>query len=267
MYSNSPLTDTNLMAVAPSIFAAQPYSGMSSRYAFIPTIDIVRAMRGEGFEVFDARQAKARTPDRREYTKHALRFRNVSATGSIPTLGGILPELVLINSHDGASAYKLLGGLFRLVCTNGLVVCDATLGKQISVRHTGNPDGVIEASYEVVNEFPRVLDQVETFSGKLLTEPQQTAFAEAALHLKYGDEPAPIRPEQIIRPRRAEDREPTLWNTMNTAQEHLIQGGVRGRNAETRRRVTTRPVTGISEDTKLNQALWMLTEKMAELLA
>ncbi|MBV8275090.1 MAG: DUF932 domain-containing protein, partial [Verrucomicrobia bacterium] len=34
----------------------------------------------------------------------------------------VRPEVVLVNSHDKSSAYQLHCGLFRLVCTNGMVI-------------------------------------------------------------------------------------------------------------------------------------------------
>ena len=58
----------------------------------------------------------------------------------------VRPEVVLVNSHDKSSAYQLHCGLFRLVCTNGMVVSDGTF-QRISIKHSGfNPDSVIEAS-------------------------------------------------------------------------------------------------------------------------
>ncbi len=43
-----------------------------------------------------------------------------------------------------------------------------------------------------------------------------------------------------------------------------LKGTTRDRNGRTRR-TTTRPVKALDKNVKLNQALWMLTEKMAEL--
>ena len=44
----------------------------------------------------------------------------------------------------------------------------------------------------------------------------------------------------------------------------MIRGGVRGRSA-TGRRVSTREVGGVSENVKLNKALWTLADSMAAL--
>ena len=95
--------------------------------------------------------------------------------------------------------------------------------------------------------------------------PQQAAYASAALSLRYDEGEAPIRPEQVIRPRRTDDRDPSLWNTFNVVQENLVNGGIHGANPETRRRLRTRAVSGISENTRLNKALWTLTEEMRKL--
>ena len=263
---NSALTNDQLMRIAPSVFATQPYEKMSEKYAFIPTIQIVEKMKHEGFMPYAATESRTRIEEKRGFTKHMIRFRDVRKgdAPAIRTLGTIYPELILTNARDGGSAYKIEAGLFRLVCLNGLMVCNESIS-EMHVRHSGSVDGIIDASYEVVENFPKVLDSVEQFAALRLTAPQQTAYAEAALELKYDeDEKKPIMAAQVIRPRREEDREPTLWNTFNVAQENLVSGGLRGRS-ESGRRMRTRGVTGISENARLNKALWTLTERMKEL--
>src|SRR5438093_3517676 len=41
IHTRAELTDDQLRALAPSVFAAQPISGVSSRYAFVPTAQLV----------------------------------------------------------------------------------------------------------------------------------------------------------------------------------------------------------------------------------
>jgi hypothetical protein len=265
---NQPLSNEQLMRTAPSVFATQPWDRMSAKYAFIPTIQVVEKMRTEGFVPVAATQSRTRIAGKSDFTKHLIRFRDIrhGDTPAIRTLGEVYPELVLTNSHDGASAYKLDAGLFRLVCLNGMVVSDGTVS-QINVRHSGSVDGIINATYSIVEEFPKVLESVGQFSQLRLTQGQRTAFATAALELRYDAGEAPITPAQVIRTRRTADADTTLWNTFNAAQENLVGGGLRGHNSETNRRLTTRPVAGISENTRLNKALWTLTEEMRKLVA
>jgi hypothetical protein len=264
---NTVLTDDDLRMKAPSIFAIEPWERMSARYTFIPTIEIVNRMRSEGFQPVSAVQSRTRIEGKSDFTKHMIRFRDMR-NGDAPailSLGTIYPELILTNSHDGASAYKIDAGLFRLICLNGMMVSQGNV-EQVNVRHSGGSDGIIEASYQVVEQFPKVIDSVERFSRLRLNAPQANAFAEAALSLRYDENESPITPAQLIAPKRREDMEPTMWNTLNVTQEHLIRGGDRGRNVETHRRVKTRAVTSIGENARLNKALWMLADKMAELV-
>jgi hypothetical protein len=265
---NTVMSNEQLAHVAPSIFAIEPWERMSARYTFIPTIQIVDKMRAEGFQPVAAMQSRTRIEGKQDFTKHLIRFRDVrnGDAPAIRTLGEVYPELVLTNAHDGGSAYKLDAGLFRLVCLNGMTVSAGNIS-QINIRHSGGADGIIEASYQVVDEFPKVLESVEQFSQLRLSAPQQRAFADAALSLRYDEGEAPINADEIIRPRRREDVDPTLWNTLNAAQENLIRGGIHGRNPETRRRMRTRAVTGIAENTRLNKALWTLAEQMRKLAA
>jgi len=71
---------------------------------------------------------------------------------------------------------------------------------------------------------------------KLLTlnEGEQTAFARAALTLKYEDsEPTPITERDLLTPS-------DMWTTFSRVQENLIKGGIRGRS-KSGRSITTRP--------------------------
>lgn len=266
-----PLTNDQLRSMAPSIFAEKPWHAMSSKYQFIPTIAVVDRLRSEGFQPFAALQSKSRIPGKGEFTKHLVRFRDMRQGDlAIRTAGSdlVVPEVLIINAHDGMSAYHCISGIFRFICENGLVVCEGE-NSQMSVRHSGNTDGVIDVTYELVDQFPKVLESVNRFSQLQLTAPQQNAFAEAALVLKYDENP-PIQPAELLRPRRAEDSAPTLWNTLNTVQEKLIDGGDKYRKLGSNgrmRRGKTRPVSGISENTRLNKALWTLAERMRTELA
>ena len=84
--------------------------------------------------------------------------------------------------------------------------------------------------------------------------------------VKYGED-APIEAGQALTVRRQEDRDPTLWNTLNRVQESLIRGGDRYRretnNGIQRRR--TQPVNSVDGQTNVNRALWQLAEEMRKI--
>src|SRR6266705_1717127 len=124
-FSRVPLTIEDLTNLAPSALANEAHESRSDRYGFQSTTEVISMMQQEGFQIFSASQSRTRQEDRRGHLKHMLRFRHESIDSGALMVGGLLPELVLINSMDGSSAYKLMAGIFRLVCSNGLVVADS----------------------------------------------------------------------------------------------------------------------------------------------
>jgi hypothetical protein len=267
---NTALTMDQLRSAVPSAFALDKHDSRSQRYTYIPTVNVIEGLMGEGFQPFKAIQGKSRVEGKQEFTKHLIRFRH--ADHSLATVGDSAPEVILINSHDGTSSYKLIAGIFRMVCSNGLIVADSTVGS-LSVPHKGDiVSQVIEGSFEIIGNSNRALETTREWQNLQLTAGEQNAFAEAAHELRFsdaeGEVKTPITPAQLLNPRRNADNGNDLWRTFNRVQENVIRGGISawGRDAENRvRRVTTREVRGIDQDVKLNRAMWMLTEKMAEL--
>src|SRR4051812_4083476 len=258
------LRDDLWRRAAPSVFAAAPWGRMSGRYRMVPTIEVVGMLRDKGFMPVRAEQSRTRIPGKGDFTRHLLRFRHADHLSPL-TVGAEVPELVLVNSHDGTSAYKFLAGISRLICPNGMVVQSSAHGS-ISVRHSGGSDfrdRVIDATYQIMDDAPRTLDKINKWKQIELTPPQRESFAAAAWELKGN---AAIKPAQLLAPRRPEDRRNDLWTTASVVQEHLLRGGDRGR-AATGRRTTTRPVKSVGEDLRLNRALWTLTERLAELVS
>src|SRR3990167_10512143 len=147
------LTNESLERIAPSVFAANQWHERTDKYNFVPTIRVVEALRDTGFQPVRATQSNSRIENKRNYTKHMIRFQH--ADNMAINLGDVIPEIVLINSHDGTSAYKMTLGLYRLACLNGLTVSENTL-KTISVRHIGNNDlcrDVIKAANKITKKI------------------------------------------------------------------------------------------------------------------
>lgn len=255
-----PLTHEELMQVVPSVFSEDRHESRSDRYAYIPTITLLENLQREGFQPFFACQSRVRDPGKREHTKHLLRLRRA---GQIT--GMQVPEIILLNSHDGSSSYQMLPGYFRSICTNSLV-CGQSFG-EIRVPHRGDiSDKVIEGAYEVLSVFDRVEEKREAMQSLLLPPPAQQALAKAALTYRFGEEHQPVAATQILTPRRYEDRKDDLWSVFNRIQENLSKGGLAGRTAQGKR-THTRAVNGIDGDVRLNRALWVMAEQMQQALS
>jgi hypothetical protein len=252
-----PLTHDELFRTLPSIFSETKHNSRSERYTYIPTITLLDNLKREGFQPFFACQTRVRDLSKRDHTKHMLRLRR---EGQIT--GNQVPEIILLNSHDGSSSYQMLPGLFRAVCQNGLI-CGETFG-EVRVPHKGDVvERVIEGAYEVLGIFGRVDEKREEMQQMILPPPAQQALAKAALTYRFGDEHHPVTESQILSPRRWQDDNPDLWTTYQRIQENLIKGGLRGRNTQGRNQ-QTRAVRGIDGDVKLNRALWVMAKTMLE---
>lgn len=254
-----PLTHDELMHYVPSIFSEEKHESRSERYTYIPTITLLDNLQREGFRPFFACQTRVRNPDKRDHTKHMIRLRRAEQI-----TGNQVPEIILLNSHDGSSSYQMLPGLFRSVCQNGLI-CGQSFG-EVRVPHIGNVvDKVIEGAYEVLGVFDRVEENREAMQSLILPPPAQLAFAKAALTYRFGEEHSPVTESQLLSPRRWQDESNDLWTVFNRLQENLSKGGLSGRTVQGKR-ARTRAVKGIDGDIKLNRALWVMAEELQQAL-
>ncbi|KVK76044.1 hypothetical protein WS90_25795 [Burkholderia cepacia] len=262
--ADSPLSDDQIRRVAPSIFADGKHQSRSVRYTYIPTIDVLRGLRNEGFQPFMICQTRVRDSGKREFTKHMLRLRHADQI-----TGEEADEIVLLNSHDGTSSYQMLAGTFRFVCQNGMVAGENIA--DIRVPHKGNVvQNVINGAFDVLDGFELIREQKDGMRAVMLERDEQHAFARSALALRYdptdAEAPAPISESQLLAPRRFEDRRDDLWTVFNRVQENLTKGGLHGRS-HSGRAMSTRPITGIDQNVKLNRALGMLADAMRQMKA
>jgi hypothetical protein len=255
------LTNEDIQKYAPSAFAGQAHDSRSDRYTFIPTSGVIDGLLSEGFVPTMAMQSRTRVEGKQYFTKHMIRFQNPEMQSA--NVGDSTPEVVLINSHDGTSAYKVMLGVFRLVCSNGMVVAES-MAASVNVRHTGNIiEQVVTATKSLVAFAPRVAESIKLWKSIELSLSEQIVLAEGALALRYDGEIAPVTPDSVLRVQRYADNGNDLYTVFNRIQEGVIRGGQRTYNPETGRNGRTREVKGIDQNTKLNQQLFALAEKMA----
>lgn len=260
-----PLNNNQLSHLAPAIFADAPAQQVSDKYKFIPTIQVIDILRNQGWNPVQAFTSRVRDENREGFQKHSVRF--AREDGEM-IAGDSKPEILLTNSHDAKCAYQIHAALFRMVCSNGMVVADTTFEK-VAIRHQNfEQSDVIDASYRVIEQVPQIAAAVEGYKSLELTEEQQLAFASAAIKLKWADTgKEPIIAQDLLQTRRYADNGKNLWHTYNTVQENLLKGGIyAGRSKKTGRRQRTRKVGSINEDIRLNKALWTLTDEMSKLV-
>lgn len=252
------LSEFYLRQHVPSIFSE--IHNRSNRYNMIPTMTLVNAMATNGYFPVKANQKRKLDPADRGFARHVIRFRHESRLNVAKD--DIIPEIVLLNSHDGTSVYKMMLGIFRCVCSNGLIVAESTMAS-ISVRHTGGEEvieRILNGAKEISAQGNRVFDVINTWKSKPLDIVQQKEFAKGAFDIYRGDKDIKVYLPSLLAPKRDADYSNDLWTTFNVVQERLLIGGFNTQNASGHYR-RAMAVKSIDRDICLNKALWDYTVK------
>lgn len=186
-YDNAtPLTNSELAAVVPSLFATEAHESRSTRFVPIPTVHVLDALRAADFSPVYAQQARTRIEGKQNYTRHMIRLRHNSLTNT----QGRAFEVILTNANDGTSAYKMIAGIFRFVCLNGLFTGD-TFGAPVYVRHSGKDviDQVQSGAINILDLAPEALAMVDEMKATDLSVDDAQGYASAAHLLRH---PAPM---------------------------------------------------------------------------
>jgi hypothetical protein len=181
------------------------------------------------------------------------------------TLVDCIPEICLINAHDGTSAYQLLAGLYRPLCTNGLL-CHMGDFAVIRIAHRSTVIAdVVAGALQITAQFEQIGTQVTAMAARILTDDEQVAFAHTAFDIRYAkiDARPAFAPEKMLEARRAADAAPTLWHTFNRCQESALTGGI-AYHSRTQRLIQTRRIRNIREDVRINTALWQAACRILE---
>ncbi|MEJ1961064.1 MAG: DUF932 domain-containing protein [Gammaproteobacteria bacterium] len=249
--SRPALSIDTLRRRVPAAFADRQFEKTGSNYVFISTEELVDALRDVGFHPTDARQRWSRG-DRLGYARHMIRFR---ASDDLRIVD-CTPEVILINSHDATSAYQLRGGLYRFVCCNGLIISLADFGV-VHIPHRGNVvASVVDGARQIMDQLKGVGPIIEQMARTELDQRAREAFAQRALEMRYRHQDRfPFDASRLLESRRESDQGDSLWSVYNRVQENVICGGITGKTA-TGRRTSSRKITALQEDVRLNVALW-----------
>ena len=134
----------------------QKLETLSDRYKLAPTKAIADKFKSLGFVVDSYSEVKVRKNSRAGFQKHQVRLSNPNLRS---THDDIKLQLIITNSHDGLSSFRMQLGFFRFVCSNGLVVGETF--EKICLRHTGM---IIE---EIDSAVERIVAQVEKLDNTI----------------------------------------------------------------------------------------------------
>jgi hypothetical protein len=246
MQNRTELTIDDVRQIEP-FATANAHGSRSARYTPVSTLDVMDSLVGNGWKIVQAEAMQVRRQHRQGFQPHLARL-----TRDDLRIGDEQVDILLYNAHDGSRALTFKIGVYRFVCSNGLVTgYDLAEAK---FRHVGlDYDNVIDASYEVVNSAEQVTSGINQFKQIELGPVDRWAYAQAAGLTLYGENAPPAW--QLLQPQRQQDTGSDLWTVLNVVQENWSKGKVPGR----------KEITSLGKKVGLNQSLWTLAEKTAEL--
>lgn len=250
--------NTNNSENYPSIFAEGPSPLVSNKYQFIRTSDVLESLSSLGWNPRQMSEVKARKPHTKGFQKHLIRLSNPEF--KTVNVGDEVPELVLTNSHNGKNSFSFRIGIYRLVCSNGLVIPTEEF-TNITVKHVGNMASQIqEVIQKMSGSFSSIYSDINKMKSRKMSAREMSAFAKAAANLRSTtlSERISSNIEEVISPRRKEDEGEDLWKVYNRAQENLMNGNFETRTKKGSRRGTS--IKSIDKGIKINEDLWSLAK-------
>ena len=255
------LSKKQINDVAPSVFTNHPSSEVTEKYTFIPTEKVIDDMEMLGWKPVEAKEVNARTKATKGFQKHLLVFRNNDVIINGEDGDTVYPQILLTNSHDGKNSFQFQAGLYRLVCSNGLVIADAEFAN-MKIRHMGYDLSELSTVIsEIVEKLPLTVECMNKLKAKKLSEEEKIAFAKEALQTRVSkNQLSTYSAEDIlelITPTRIEDKGDDMWSVFNVVQEKIVHGmyevyGVGGKVRKARK------IKNFKQDTKVNQELYNL---------
>lgn len=246
------MTIQDLKQNVPAVFTSQASPSVSKKYQFASTETLLNKFMDLGWQVHSAKQI-----GRSQFAPHQVRLVN----GGIPKVGDSVVQAVVSNSHNGTRSLSVSAGLFRLVCSNGLVV-PMSVAESFKVMHMGiDFEEVQQITENFIQLVPKISSSVSNMQSRVMSDKERNEFAinAAGLRWKAGQVPANVSPEALLNPMRNEDTSKDLWTTFNVLQEKVIRGGVTYQLGSGRRS-QMRSITNMDKNTQLNKKLWEMAE-------
>ena len=205
------------------------------------------------------------------FSKHMITFQNPDIMIRGNDGDDAFPRIIMTNSHDGFNAFQFKVGIYRLVCSNGLVVADEEFS-DFKIRHKGYTFSELrEVVTKAVSDLPNKVEVLNKMKARTLTQDEKNKLALDAMLIRAGITPDSKEAkefdydeetiEDILEPKRKEDKGDDLWKVFNIVQEKITQGDFSAalRGAKVRK---VRKIKSFEKDLKVNQDLFKLATSL-----
>ena len=265
--SSTFLSTDDIRKVCPMAFRTAPTNpNVSDKYVQANTMTVVEDLAKLGWYPVQAKQCRSKKNSAGIRSYHMIAFQNpdvkiFKTNDDGDKIVDAYPRIILTNSHDGFNSFKFMVGLFRLICSNGLVVCNNQM-VNMSIRHINYDfEELRKIVATSIEQVPNIVATMNQMQNVIPTDEQRIAIATEVMKIRKGveeDEEMQLDSEvveDILKPIREEDKKNDLWTIFNVCQEKLIKGGFSFGSAMQKMR-KQRAITSIKKDVEYNQRLW-----------
>ena len=255
---------------APAAFTEHKSPNVTNRYSYVPTYELLEAFYKLGWLPTHSRQ-NGSSP----YSRHMIRLNNEKLGYMDLKSDKVKPQIVLDNSHNGMSPAQVHMGLFRLVCTNGLIIAMPGMYTSVRLRHVGiDMKELKELMIVVANQYSKVSSHISEMQEFILDEPQKEEFVIKAIAAREPNvfikedgtidmqkATTIVNPSRILDPIRGEDKKEDLWTVFNVVQERLVKGEFE-RQTMSGRKTSPKGINNATRHLNFNKVLWTIAEEI-----
>ena len=259
------MTKEQIKKVCPLAFYQEPTNpGVSNKYMMANTETIIDDMARLGWYPVEAKQCRAKKGSSGIRSFHVVAFQNENVKIMQDGETEAYPRIILTNSHDGFRSFKFMCGIYRLICSNGLVIATEEFAS-ISIRHINYTfeelRKVVAQSIDAIPEQVKVMNKMKQTE---LTVEQKYDLALQIIKARKGAEEndkftaTKETLDDILTPTRKEDYGNDLWTVFNVLQEKAIKGGYAYAADPSKKARKQRSIKSAVKDISLNQTMFAI---------
>lgn len=265
------MTKEEIQKACPLAYRTEPTRKVSDKYVMANTATVIDDMEKLGWKVVEAKQRKASKRGNGTYSYHMISFQHPDVH-VMKTIDGeaqvdCYPRIILTNSHDGLNCFRFMVGLYRMVCSNGLVIATDQMS-DLKIRHIYYDFNALrEILAQAIGQVEMKLSRMGKAVQTILSEEQKRDLALKALAIRKNQKVEEMvvntnTLDNMLEPVRQEDEGDSLWNVFNVLQEKVVKGGFGEVNIQNEQKVRkVRPVKSFVKDLWINQRLWEAMEE------
>ena len=272
--NNDFLTSCQIRANSPAVYAHDYAEDLSSKYGNFNSAQAIEIMNDYGYGVTQAAQVQGRTETANLHGQHLMAFAKRFKADATPEQQ---PEIIFYNSHDGKSSMKLFAGVYRFICSNGIIAGEGFDQRMIHYKNNlDNFEDILKYTASKLEDISQLTHNMKNITP----EPDQVfEFACAALNTRYDSETVDIDArtrnvytgrtiDDVLTPTRVEDEAHDAWTIFNRVQESVMRGGMPvigdrkryGRNFQGYKQA--KPITSIKQNVDVNRKLWDIAQEV-----